>query len=68
MPAALAKGIEFDAVLLFDVSRRRYGEPEDRKLLYTLLMRAKHAAVLYAVGEPSPLLPVDRLDVVVSER
>ncbi|CAM3450517.1 RNA polymerase recycling motor HelD [Hydrogenibacillus schlegelii] len=68
MPAALAKGIEFDAVLLFDVSSRRYGEPEDRKLLYTLLMRAKHAAVLYAVGAPSPLIPVDRVSVVVSER
>lgn len=60
MPSYLAKGIEFDVVLLYDVSRERYREDRDRRLLYTLLMRAKHDVELFAVGDASPLLAAAR--------
>jgi len=56
MPSYLAKGIEFDVVFLYDVSRERYREDRDRRLLYILLMRAKHDVELFALGTPSPLL------------
>jgi DNA helicase-2/ATP-dependent DNA helicase PcrA len=52
-----AKGLEFDAVLLYGVDADRYGEPEDRSLLYIGCTRALHILELLYAGEPSPLLP-----------
>lgn len=56
MPSVLAKGIEFDAVILYDVSTQQYHSPLDRYLLYMLAMRAKHELLLIAMGEPSVFL------------
>ncbi|WP_410769446.1 RNA polymerase recycling motor HelD [Fontibacillus sp. BL9] len=56
IPAYLAKGIEFDAVLVFDASARIYGDESLRRLLYTACTRAMHHLQLYSVGTPSPLL------------
>ncbi|WP_276354593.1 RNA polymerase recycling motor HelD [Cohnella caldifontis] len=53
----LAKGIEFDAVVVWDASAARYGQDRDRKLLYTVCTRALHALHVYCLGEPSPWLP-----------
>jgi DNA helicase-2/ATP-dependent DNA helicase PcrA len=56
IPAYLAKGIEFDAVLIWDASP--YGE-SDRKLLYTAFTRAMHnLAVMYRRGQPGLLAPL----------
>lgn len=66
MPAAMAKGIEFDAVIVFDVSGACYHEAYDRHLLYTLIMRAKHAVTLCSVGEPTPLIPREHVQVLTS--
>lgn len=54
VPAYLAKGIEFDAVLIFDVSE--YQREEERKLLYTACTRAMHELYILSVGNLSPLL------------
>jgi DNA helicase II / ATP-dependent DNA helicase PcrA len=57
LPAYLAKGIEFDAVLVWDASEALYGKEKDRKLLYTVCTRALHVLHIYHTGEPSHWLP-----------
>jgi DNA helicase-2/ATP-dependent DNA helicase PcrA len=52
-----AKGLEFDAVLLYGADARRYHDPADRSLLYVGCTRALHILELLYAGEPSPLLP-----------
>lgn len=56
IPSYLAKGVEFDAVLLYDVSRERYGRESERKLFYTACTRAMHELHLYYIGELTPLM------------
>jgi len=56
IPVYLAKGIEFDAVIVSDASGEAYATEHDRKLLYTACTRAMHELVVFAVGAPSPLL------------
>lgn len=56
LPSYLSKGIEFDAVLVWDASAERYGREQDRKLLYTVCTRALHLLHVYHTGEASPLL------------
>ncbi len=56
-PAYLVKGLEFDAVLLADVSPGQYqNTPTDIRLLYVAMTRAMHLLEIYYLGEPSPLL------------
>ena len=57
LPAYLAKGLEFDAVLLFNAGGGHYREKSERLLLYTACTRALHVLHVYCVGEPSPFLP-----------
>ncbi|MGG0655808.1 RNA polymerase recycling motor HelD [Rummeliibacillus pycnus] len=56
MPAYLAKGIEFDAVIIYDASAQVYGDESLRRLFYTACTRAMHYLQLYSIGEPSPFL------------
>lgn len=56
IPVYLAKGVEFDAVLIYDASERTYGRESDRKLLYTACTRAMHHLTLYATEEWSPFV------------
>ncbi|MFB4328416.1 RNA polymerase recycling motor HelD [Paenibacillus sp. CR_12] len=56
VPVYLAKGIEFDAVLVYDASSETYGRENERKLLYTACTRAMHRLYLYATGEWSPFV------------
>lgn len=56
VPVYLAKGIEFDAVLVYDASSEAYGRENERKLLYTACTRAMHRLHLYATGEWSPFV------------
>lgn len=56
VPVYLAKGIEFDAVLVYDASSAAYGRENERKLLYTACTRAMHRLHLYATGEWSPFV------------
>ncbi|WP_369900770.1 RNA polymerase recycling motor HelD [Bacillus manliponensis] len=53
IPAYLAKGIEFDAVIIYDASQNVYGDESLRRLFYTACTRAMHELQLYSVGEVS---------------
>ncbi|WP_145407744.1 RNA polymerase recycling motor HelD [Paenibacillus xylanexedens] len=62
IPVYLAKGVEFDAVLVYDASSKTYGEENERKLLYTACTRAMHELHLYTFEDWSPFvqaLPTD---------
>lgn len=56
IPAYLAKGIEFDAVIIYDASAQSYGDESLRRLFYTACTRAMHYLQLYSISEPSPFL------------
>ncbi|MFB5675127.1 RNA polymerase recycling motor HelD [Paenibacillus terreus] len=56
IPVYLAKGIEFDAVLIYEASPQAYGRDNERKLLYTACTRAMHRLHLYTTGDWSPFV------------
>ncbi|WP_151737003.1 RNA polymerase recycling motor HelD [Paenibacillus tengchongensis] len=56
IPAYLAKGVEFDAVLIYDASAAVYALESERKLFYTACTRAMHHLQLYAAGQWTPYL------------
>lgn len=56
IPVYLAKGIEFDAVLIYETSRQAYSQENERKLLYTACTRAMHRLHLYSTGDWSPFV------------
>ncbi|WP_078412525.1 RNA polymerase recycling motor HelD [Priestia abyssalis] len=56
LPSYLAKGIEFDAVIIYDASYDRYSRENERKLFYTACTRAMHELQLYFIGEKSPFV------------
>ena len=56
VPSYLSKGIEFDAVIIYDASEDEYGDESLRRVFYTACTRAMHYLQLYSVGEPSPFL------------
>lgn len=51
IPAYLAEGVEFDAVLIYDASSQVYNRESERKLFYTACTRAMHRLLLYTTGE-----------------
>ncbi|MCC7360164.1 MAG: AAA family ATPase [Anaerolineales bacterium] len=57
IPIHLAKGMEFEAVLLLDATDAEYAANEfDGRLLYVAVTRALHALHLFAVGRPNAYL------------
>lgn len=57
VPSYLAKGLEFDAVMIADGDSERYKVNElDAKLLYVSMTRPLHKLYIYYCGEPSQLL------------
>ncbi|MDZ7591152.1 MAG: ATP-binding domain-containing protein [Rubrivivax sp.] len=54
----LAKGLEFDRVIVADASAENYAAETDRKLLYVACTRAMHRLTVLAVGALTPLIPV----------
>ena len=56
IPSYLAKGIEFDAVIIYDASEEVYGDESLRRVFYTACTRAMHYLQLYSIGKPSPFL------------
>lgn len=56
IPAYLAKGVEFDAVLIYDASPQTYHRENERKLFYTACTRAMHVLQLYTTGEWTPFI------------
>ncbi|WP_311773779.1 RNA polymerase recycling motor HelD [Listeria booriae] len=56
LPAYLAKGIEFDAVIIPDASAHNYEKSFEQNLFYTACTRAMHELVLFAVGDTTPFI------------
>lgn len=66
LPVYLAKGIEFDAVIIPDASESKYAAESDRTLFYTACTRAMHELVMITKGNSSPFIleaPRDMYDV-----
>ncbi|MFT4415069.1 RNA polymerase recycling motor HelD [Fredinandcohnia humi] len=53
LPTYLAKGIEFDAVIIYNGSNECYGREYERKLFYTACTRAMHELHIFSVGDKS---------------
>ncbi|WP_312025059.1 RNA polymerase recycling motor HelD [Listeria booriae] len=56
LPAYLAKGIEFDAVIIPDASAHNYEKSFEQNLFYTACTRAMHELGLFAVGDKTPFM------------
>ncbi|MHB8157003.1 MAG: ATP-binding domain-containing protein, partial [Desulfocucumaceae bacterium] len=56
IPSYVAKGLEFDVVLVHGASRENYSTELDRKLLYIACTRALHRLELFCAGEKSPFI------------
>lgn len=56
IPSYLAKGLEFDAVLVNSIEDKDYFREEDRRLLYTVCTRALHELYLYYFNNMSGLV------------
>ncbi|MGN9161838.1 RNA polymerase recycling motor HelD [Clostridium sulfidigenes] len=56
IPAYLAKGLEFDVVMIYNASDLRYKDEEDRLLLYTACTRALHVLDIFYLRNVSSLL------------
>ncbi len=60
IPSYLAKGVEFDAVIVYDASAASYERECERRLFYTVCTRAMHELHLYTVGAAwSPFITGD---------
>lgn len=55
VPSYLAKGLEFDAVVVWEASKVTYHDDDERQLMYTICSRAMHQLSVIAIGELSPL-------------
>jgi DNA helicase-2/ATP-dependent DNA helicase PcrA len=58
IPSYLAKGVEFDAVIIYNASQYQYGRERERKLFYTACTRAMHELHICCVGDITPFLSV----------
>ncbi|MGG1202706.1 RNA polymerase recycling motor HelD [Bacillus inaquosorum] len=56
IPVYLAKGIEFDAVLVYDASEEHYQTEHGCRLLYTACTRAMHTLTVFYTGKASPFV------------
>ncbi|HAT53670.1 MAG TPA: ATP-dependent DNA helicase [Lactobacillus sp.] len=56
LPVYLAKGLEFDSVIAYDVSVSNYPSDDAIGILYTIASRAMHHLSLVTIGEASPVI------------
>lgn len=56
IPAYLAKGLEFDVVLIYNAGEENYSSEEERLLLYTACTRALHVLCVYFSGNVTSLI------------
>lgn len=69
VPSFLAKGLEFDAIIVWNANDEQYHGDDERQLLYTICSRAMHALTLTAVGKVTDLLdkvPTDEYELIKS--
>ncbi len=63
IPSYLAKGLEFDAVIVCTADTRNYSREEDRRLLYTVCSRALHELHLYYCDELTGFIKEMKMDI-----
>jgi len=66
LPIYLAKGIEFDAVIIPDASDSQYHTELDQSLFYTTCTRAMHELVMLTVGDYNSFIkkaPMDKYNI-----
>ena len=56
LPIYLAKGLEFDSVIAYNVSAENYPDEQLTGTLYTIASRAMHHLTLLCIGAASPLI------------
>ena len=56
VPSYLAKGLEFDAVIVWDANQAKYQGDAERQLVYTICSRAMHALTVTSVGPVTDLI------------
>ena len=56
MPIYMAKGLEYDAVIVYEVNEDNYYDKEDKQLLYIACTRALHRLSLCYTGKISKFL------------
>lgn len=59
IPSYLAKGLEFDAVVMWGANEKNYHQLDETQLVYTITSRAMYKLDVIYTGEKSPLLDVD---------
>ena len=59
IPSYLAKGLEFDAVIMWAASKENYHRTDETQLVYTITSRAMYKLDIIYANEKSPLLEVD---------
>ncbi|MCF6514737.1 AAA family ATPase [Lactobacillus sp. S2-2] len=67
IPAYLAKGLEFDAVVMWNASDENYNSLDEKQLVYTICTRAMHKLDIISIGELSKLfnnIPRDKYEIV----
>lgn len=55
VPSYLAKGLEFDAVIMWQANAANYNDDSERQLVYTICSRAMHRLDIFATGDFTPL-------------
>lgn len=56
LPVYLAKGLEFDAVVIYEANNKNYNTEYDKKLLYIACTRALHRLSLFYTGKLTKFL------------
>lgn len=67
MPIYMAKGLEYDGVVVYDANEENYKEPFDKQLLYIATTRALHRLAFTYTGQISPFLAMVREKEVVDK-
>ena len=71
VPSYLAKGLEFDAVIVWNANEQQYHGNDERQLLYTICSRAMHALSLVSIDKATSLIdqvPVDEYEKVMNNK
>ncbi|QMU09063.1 RNA polymerase recycling motor HelD [Levilactobacillus suantsaii] len=61
LPIYLAKGLEFDSVIAYNVSAENYPDQQFTGTLYTIASRAMHHLTLLSIGPVSPLIASEKI-------
>ena len=56
LPSYMAKGLEFDVVIVYNVNKENYSSDFDKQLLYIACTRALHHLGIYYKGDKSPFI------------